>query len=104
MRMTIGFALLLAAAAPAAALAQQAPAAAAPGRYSTADTTIGTLLDDPAARAVLQRNLPELVASDQVAMARGMTLRAVQSFAPETITDAKLAMVDRELAALPAHR
>lgn len=107
------FALAIAAATlPVVAIAQPATTAPTPAAtaapatanqpLSTSTTAIGTLLDNPAARAVLVRHLPELVASEQIAMARGMTLRVVQAYAPDMITDAKLAQIDQELAQLPA--
>jgi len=71
---------------------------AAPARYSTADTELGTLLDDPAAKAVLDKDIPGLTSNDQVDMARGMTLKAMQQYAPDTLTDATLAKVDVDLA------
>jgi para-nitrobenzyl esterase len=90
------FAVALAALAPCGAFAQATTSAV----MTTADTPIGDLLDNPASKAVLEKNLPELVKSDQIDMARGMTLRAIQAYAPDDITDAKLAAVDADLAAL----
>lgn len=90
--------------APAAAPAETTPAdTKAPttaAHYTTADTEIGTLLDDPAAKTVLDKYIPELTASDQINMARGMTLRAIQPYSPDTITDEKLAAIDSDLARL----
>lgn len=83
---------------PAQGLAQQAPKAAA---YTSADTEIGVLLDDPAAKAVLEKYVPGLTTSSQIDMARGMTLKAIQPYAADDITDAKLASIDAELAKLP---
>lgn len=76
----------------------KAPAAAA--HYTTADTEIGTLLDDPAAKAVLDKYIPEVTASDQINMARGMTLRGIQPFSADVLTDEKLAAIDTDLARL----
>ena len=85
-----------------AAAAQPAPAAsAAASAYSTATTDIGTLLDDPAAKAVLVKHLPEIASSEQVDMVRSMTLKDVQGFAPDKVTDQALADIDAELAKLP---
>lgn len=80
-----------------AALAQPATPA-----FSSSGTTIGDLLDNPQAKAVLAKDLPEIVSSDQVDMARGMTLKDIQQYAPDQITDAKLAQIDADLAKLPA--
>ncbi|NLE45671.1 MAG: hypothetical protein GX620_13195 [Chloroflexi bacterium] len=43
----------------------------------TLDTTLGTLLDDPQAKAVLDQYLPGASSNPMVAMARGMTLNTV---------------------------
>jgi len=40
----------------------------------TMDTTLGTLLDNPQAKAVLEQYLPGISTNPMVAMARGMTL------------------------------
>jgi para-nitrobenzyl esterase len=80
--------------------AATAPAAAG-GPYSSTTTDIGTLLDDPAAKAVLVKHLPEMAKSDQIDMARSMTLKDVQQYAPDMITDKALADLDAELATLP---
>jgi para-nitrobenzyl esterase len=93
----------LAAPAIAAAPAAPAPAATAPAakaKYTTADTEIGTLLDDPAAKAIVEKHIPGFTSNDQVDMARGMTLKAVQQYASEEVTDARLAAIDAEFAKL----
>ena len=71
-------------------------------KYSTSDTPIGELLDNPKARAVLEQNIPGLTTSPQIDMARGMTLRGIQPYATDTITDTVLAKVDAAFAALDA--
>ncbi len=78
-----------------------APAAVAPARYSTADTPIGTLLDDPAAKAIVFKNIPAMANSTQLDMARSMTLKDTQQYAPDMMTDAVLARIDAEFAQLP---
>ncbi len=45
----------------------------------TLDTTVGTLLDDPQARAVLDQYLPGISSNPLVAMVRNMSLRMVLS-------------------------
>jgi hypothetical protein len=82
--------------------ADPAPAAAKTSHYSTSTTDIGTLLDDPAARAVLDKHIPGFSTQDQIDMARPMTLRAVQQYAPDKYTDKVLAEIDADLAKLPA--
>ena len=46
------------------------------------------------------RHIPELNGNEQLSMARAMTLRAIQPYAPDKITDEKLAAIDAELAQL----
>ncbi len=76
-------------------------AAQASGHYNSLTTELGTLLDDPAARAVLERHIAEVVRSPQIKMGRGLTLTALQSYLPQQLTDATLQQIDTELAALP---
>lgn len=78
----------------------QAPAA----HYSTADTDIGTLLDDPAARAVVDKHLPGFSSRDQIDMARSMSLKSIQQYDPDNITDKALAAIDADLAKLPVKK
>ncbi len=85
-------------AAPAAPAATEQAALA----YSVETTSIGDLLDNAATKAVLQKNMPGFADNPQVEMARPMTLRAVQQFAPDQITDEVLAKIEADLKALPA--
>jgi hypothetical protein len=83
--------------------AAPAPVAAAPAakaRYSTADTEIGTLLDDPAAKAIIEKHIPGMTTNEQIEMARSMTLKAIQTYAPDDVTDERLARIDAEFAQL----
>jgi hypothetical protein len=80
-------------------MAQTAPATPAPAaKLSTADTTIGDLLDNPAAKAVLDKHMPGFSSNPQVEMARGMTLRAVQPMVPDQIKVETLDAIDADLA------
>jgi hypothetical protein len=45
----------------------------------TLDTTLGTLLDDPQAKAVLEQYLPGISSNPLAAMAKGMSLRMILS-------------------------
>lgn len=76
-------------------------AATAANGYSVADTDIGTLLDDPAARAIVDKYMPGFSTQDNIDMARSMTLTAVQQYKPEMITDDALANVQAGLSKLP---
>jgi hypothetical protein len=96
-------AMLALSAVPAASFAQAAPAAAATG-YNIEDTDIGTLLDDPAAKAVLDKHLPGFTANPQIDMARSMTLKSIQQYAADTVTDKALADIQADLAKLPAKK
>ncbi len=89
------------AALPAAAQQAGAPAAAtAPSGYTTTATPIGTLLDDADAKAVLDKNVPGLTTNPQIDMARGMTLKDIQSYAAEQLTDDVLKKIDVDLATI----
>lgn len=77
----------------------EAPADTAPKPfYSTEKTAIGTLLDTPETKAVLDAHLPEFSTNPQVEMARSLTLKQVQSYVPDTLTDEVLAKIDADLA------
>ena len=77
------------------------PAAAAPAvKLSVADSTIGTLLDNPAAKAVLMKHVPALAGNAQIEMARTMTLKQIQSYAGDALSDEVLAKIDLDLAAI----
>lgn len=88
---------------PAASTAASAPAAAAPAaKFSITETSIGDLLDNPETKAILVKHVAELVANPQVDMARGMTLKQVQAYAGDALSDAKLADIQADLEKLPA--
>ena len=103
MRLLILAAAALSVATPAlaqtAASATAAPAAHA--KYNSADTELGVLLDNPAAKAIVEKHSPGMTTNDQVDMARAMTLKAIQQYSPDEVTDARLAAIDAELAKLP---
>jgi para-nitrobenzyl esterase len=63
---------------------------------------MGDILDDPAAKAIVARHLPALTNNDQVAAMRTLTLRNLQAFVPQLITDSALAAIDDEFSKLPA--
>ena len=93
---TLAAALCLAT--PGMALAQAGTAA----HYSVAQTEIGVLLDDPAARAVLDKHVPDMTKDEQVEMARAMTMKDIQQYSPDILTDKLLAEIDADLAKIPA--
>jgi hypothetical protein len=71
----------------------------APQTYSTA-STVGDLLANPDAKAVLVKDAPGLV-TDQLSMAASMTLVSLQQYAPQILTDAVLAQLNTDLAKVP---
>lgn len=72
--------------------------------YSTAETEIGTLLDDPAARVIVDKHMPNFSKRDQLDLARSFTLRGIQQYAQDVITDDALAKIDADLAKLAAKK
>ncbi len=70
-----------------------------PEKLST-HSTLGKLLDNEAARAVLTRYLAPMVGSPEIRMAMQMSLRQAAVFAGDMITDEVLDAIDRDLAAL----
>jgi hypothetical protein len=84
------------------AIAADAVAPAAKPAYSISETDIGTLVDNPVIKALIDKILPGVTANPQFEMARSMTFKQVQGYAPDQFPDAKLAELDAELAKLPA--
>ncbi|WP_235531679.1 hypothetical protein [Sphingomonas sp. Leaf67] len=97
------FALLTPTVAPAQTIPPTTPATATE-KYSVEQTLLGTLLDDPAAKAVLVKHLPNVVSNKEIDMARTFTLKALQNYAADQITDAKLAAINADLEKLPAKK
>lgn len=92
-------ALLSVGAASAPVLAQQEEAANAE-HYSVESSLIGTLLDDPAAAAILERLVPNVYASDMFrTMGRPNTLRTASQYEAD-LTEAKLAEIQAAFDAL----
>jgi acetyl esterase/lipase len=65
------------------------------------DSPVGALLDDPGARAVLAKHLPDVVGSAQISAARALPLRALKPYVP-AMTDALLVALDKDLARVAA--
>lgn len=84
--------------------AYRADAQVAASRYTSAETSISMLLADPAAKAVVAQYLPEIVAPEVIGRLEGatFTLRDLQQFKPDVVTDQKLASIDAGLAKLLA--
>ena len=82
--------------------APEAKPAAANVGYSTATTKIGTLLANPAAKAIVDKHVPGFSDNPSIGMAAEMTLRDIQPMAGDKLTDEVLALIDADLKALPA--
>ena len=84
------------------ACAQDAPAPK-PAHYSVSETLVGKLLDDPAAVEILKRMIPTVYANDQFQSAgRSLTLKDIQQYEPEALSDENLAKIQAEFDKIPA--
>jgi len=84
------------------ACAQGAPAPK-PAHYSVSETLVGKLLDDPAAVEILKRMIPTVYANDQFQSAgRSLTLKAIQQYEPDALSDENLAKIQAEFDKIPA--
>ena len=52
----------------------------------------------------LTRHGPGFSTGDQIDMARSLTLKAIQQYAPDRFTDQALAQIDADLAKLPVKK
>lgn len=90
---------LLATAAPATLVATtvsaEEPAKAA---YSTATTPLGELIANPETKAVLEKHMPGISTSPEIEPVKGLSLKAIQPYAPDRLPDALLAAIDVDLA------
>jgi hypothetical protein len=71
----------------------------------TLDTQLGTLLDDPRAKAIIDQHMPGVSTHPMIAMARGFTLNMILSFpqaAQAGLTKEKLEPVLAEINKLDA--
>ena len=84
------------------AAAADAPAAQA-AHYSVSATLVGKMLDDPAANAILKKMIPTVYANEMFhTMGRDSTLKAIQQYEPEALSDENLAKLQAELDKIPA--
>jgi hypothetical protein len=77
------------------------PAAAPPGPLSL-NSSLETICAAPGGKAVLDRDLPGLTARPEFAMFKAMTLKQLKPMSRGHLTDADLAKVEADLAALNA--
>lgn len=87
-------------------MAADAAPAVASAKYSSKNTPMSVLLADPAAKAVLVKHVPQLVANSDISeRAGGMTLseigEAIKAYSPDVLSEAVLVKIDADLAALP---
>jgi hypothetical protein len=103
MRIVTALALTLMAASPALAqTASPAPAAApAAAPAFSADTPLETVVANPAAKAVLDKDLPSISTHPAFDQFKAMSLRQLQPYAQGKITDEAIAKVDADLKAVP---
>lgn len=96
-------ALTLLAATPAMAQAPAAPVETAPAttKYSIQTSTLGDLVANPATKAILEKDFPEVAHHPQLNEGLGLTLPEVVQYLPDVVTPEKLAAMDAELKALP---
>jgi hypothetical protein len=64
------------------------------------DSKVGELLDNPQAKAVLDKHMPGFSTNPQVSMARGFTLKMTANMSGGKITPDMLSGVNADLAAL----
>ena len=75
----------------------QTPIPAAAGAKSVESTTIGDLIADPAAKAVLAKDLPALLTYEGLEQIKGLTLRGISVYPQAQLDDAKLAAIQKDL-------
>jgi hypothetical protein len=79
-----------------------APALAqAPAALSTETTPIETLVANPAAKAVLEKNIPGISTHEAYDQFKAMTLTQVAPMSQGAVTDAIIKQVQADLDALP---
>ncbi len=72
----------------------------AQAHFSVESTPIGEILDFPAAKAILDKHIPGLSANPQIDMARSMTLRQANGYAPDQVPEEALKKIEADFAAL----
>lgn len=87
----------MAQASPKPAPAPPAPAAAAPAAASVETTTIGDLLGSPNSKAVIAKDMPDLITYPGLDQIKGMTLRDISKYPEAKLDDAKLAAIQKDL-------
>lgn len=70
------------------------------GKFDLNTTTLGQLLDDPEARAIIDELVPELPTHPMIGMAKGMPVNTVLSFAGGQVDPAVIDQLKTRIAAL----
>jgi hypothetical protein len=78
--------------------ADTAPAAAQPAARLTLDVPVEAIVADPAGKAVLDADIPELTPHPQYEMFKGMTLRQLATMVPDKLSAELLAKLEADLA------
>jgi len=84
------------------AAAQDAPASAPAAAYSR-DTPVEKLASDPAAVAVLNKDLPGLLTAPEFTIFKSMSLKQLQQASGGDLSEVDVAKAEADLQALPAH-
>ena len=66
----------------------------------TIDTTLGTLLDNPQTKAMLDQHVPGLSTHPQISLGRDMTIRAVMPYSGGVVTEERVLALEAALARL----
>src|SRR3569833_2873080 len=88
------------------AAAQDAPASATAGPAAPAysrDTPVEKMTSDPAAAAVLNKDLPGLLTAPEFAIFKSMSLKQLQQASGGDLSEVDVAKAEADLQALPAH-
>lgn len=72
--------------------------------YTTGSTLVGVILDDPEARAIVDKHLPGFSTEPRIDQGRGFTLNFMQKFDADTITDEVLANINADFKELAESR
>ena len=85
------------------ASAPATPAASAPAAPYSRNTPVEKLTSDPAAVAVLNKDLPGLLTAPEFAIFKSMSLKQLQQASGGDLSEVDVAKAEADLQALPAH-
>lgn len=76
---------------------------AQPAHYSVQTTVVEKLLSDPAAAEILKQLIPSVYSNEQFQSAgRALTLKDIQAYEPDALSDANLAKIQAAFDKIPA--